>query len=123
MQQETLSQGLFRRGAATLCVLSLLSERENYGYELSNGMETLSGGRFTMPEGTLYPILYKMEDKGYINVRYEKIGRRMRRAYYSLTDEGVQYYHLLLKEYQNVQEGIRLILEHAEQADQAKTEE
>lgn len=120
MQQESLQQGLFRRGAAMLCALALLSEGESYGYELVKGLENVSGGRFLMPEGTLYPILYRMEDKGYVNVRYEQIGRRMRRAYYSLTDEGREYYHSLLEEYRNVQEGIQLILEHAEQVEQAK---
>lgn len=106
-----------------LCVLALLSEHESYGYELANGLETISGGRFLMPEGTLYPILYKMEDKGYINVRHERIGRRMRRAYYSLSEEGVEYYHSLLAEYRNVQEGIGQILKHAEEVEQARAEQ
>lgn len=115
-----MTQGLFRRGAAMLCVLALLREREHYGYELANKLGQLSEGRFTMAEGTLYPILYRMEDKGYVNVRYENIGRRMRRAYYSLTDEGAEYYESLLEEYRRVQTGIEMILTAGKQGEANK---
>lgn len=110
MQQESPQQALFRRGAAMLCVLALLSKKECYGYELCLRINDLSKGGFTMAEGTLYPILYRMEDKGYVNVRYAVVGRRMRRSYYSLTEAGREYYASLLEEYRNVQAGIENIL-------------
>ena len=50
MQQEAL-QSHFKRGVATLCILSLLSEREMYGYEIAQALETISGGRVILPEG------------------------------------------------------------------------
>ena len=53
MQQEAL-QSHFKRGVATLCILSLLSEREMYGYEIAQALETISGGRFILPDGQEY---------------------------------------------------------------------
>lgn len=110
MQQESPQQALFRRGAAMLCVLALLSKKECYGYELCLQINKLSDGGFTMAEGTLYPILYRMEDKGYVNVRYAVVGRRMRRSYYSLSEAGKEYYQALLEEYRSVQAGIENVL-------------
>lgn len=114
MQQETLQQGLFRRGAAMLCVMAVLSKGESYGYDIVKALDHVSQGRFQMPEGTLYPILYRLEDKGYVSIRYETSGKRMRRAYYSLTEEGQAYYRALAEEYRRVEEGIQLILAYSE---------
>lgn len=112
MPKEPLTQGLFRRGAATLCVLALLNQKEWYGYDLTQNVERISEGRFAMAEGTLYPILYRLESQGYVTSRYEFVGKRMRRAYYTITEEGQRYYQTLLDEYASVQEGIRLIVSY-----------
>lgn len=110
MQQEAL-QSHFKRGVATLCILSLLSEREMYGYEIAQALETISGGRFILPEGTLYPILYRLEDNGYLNTRRVLVGKRMTRVYYRLSERGQQYYATLLEDYKSIQIGVQLILE------------
>lgn len=112
MPKEPLTQGLFRRDAATLCVLALLNQKEWYGYDLTQNVERISEGRFSMTEGTLYPILYRLESQGYVASRYEFAGKRMRRAYYTITEEGQRCYRALLDEYDSVQEGIRLIVSY-----------
>lgn len=111
MQPEVL-QSYFKRGVATLCVLSLLREGEMYGYEIAQALGDISGGRFVLPEGTLYPILYRLEDNGYLDTKRVLVGKRMTRVYYLLTERGRQYGDTLLEDYQSIQTGVQLILEH-----------
>lgn len=111
MQPEVL-QSYFKRGVATLCILSLLNEGEMYGYEIAQALDNISGGRFVLPEGTLYPILYRLEDNGYLNTRRVLVGKRMTRVYYRLSEHGQQYYATLLEDYKSIQTGVQLILEN-----------
>ncbi len=62
MPKESLKNG-FKKGLATLAVLSLLKNRRMYGYELVQTMSRLSGGSFTMREIALYPVLHQLEDQ------------------------------------------------------------
>ena len=109
MQQEAL-QSHFKRGVATLCILSLLSEREMYGYEIAQALETISGGRFILPEGTLYPIPYRLEDDGYLDAKRIRVGKRMTRVYYRISENGQEYYAALLEDYNSIHTGVQLIL-------------
>lgn len=111
MQQETL-QSYFKRGVATLCILSLLNENEMYGYEIAQALDNISGGRFVLPEGTLYPILYRLEDNGYLDTNRVLVGKRMTRVYYRLSESGRQYYAALLEDYKSIYAGVQLILAH-----------
>ena len=105
MQQEAL-QSHFKRGVATLCILSLLSEREMYGYEIAQALETISGGRFIL----LYPILYRLEDDGYLDAKRIRVGKRMTRVYYRISENGQEYYAALLEDYNSIHTGVQLIL-------------
>ena len=109
MQQEAL-QSHFKRGVATLCILSLLSEREMYGYEIAQALETISGGGVILPEGTLYPILYRLEDDGYLDAKRIRVGKRMTRVYYRISENGQEYYAALLEDYNSIHTGVQLIL-------------
>lgn len=109
MQQEAL-QSHFKRGVATLCILSLLSEREMYGYEIAQALETISGGRFILSEGTLYPILYRLEDDGYLDAKRIRVGKRMTRVYYRISENGQEYYSAFLEDYNSIHTGVQLIL-------------
>ena len=105
------AQGHFRKDLSMLCILSLLEQNgEMYGYELVKAMDERSGGTFALPEGTIYPVLYRLEDQGYVRQRAVRVGRRMDRFYYSLTDDGVSFYHSLSQEYELVHQGIQRIL-------------
>lgn len=103
--------GHFRKDLSMLCILSLLEQNgEMYGYELVKAMDERSGGAFALPEGTIYPVLYRLEDQGYVQQRTVRVGRRMDRVYYSLTEEGVAFCHALHREYDLVHRGIRHIM-------------
>lgn len=99
-----------KRGAAELVLLSLLSRQDMYGYELAQTLRERSGGRFVLVETSMYPILYRLEDSGYISSHQEKVGKRRTRNYYHLEPAGYDYYRACLAEYLSAQAGIRGIL-------------
>jgi transcriptional regulator len=71
-----------------MLVLSLLEVRARHGYEISKMIERESGGELSFNVASLYPLLYRMEDKGLIEGRWvEKPGQR-RRRYYRITSAG-----------------------------------
>ena len=77
-----------KRGSAELLILSLLEARRRHGYELSKLIHTRSGGQLTFHIDSLYPLLYRLEERGWIKgVWVEKPGER-RRRFYSVTPEG-----------------------------------
>ena len=77
-----------KRGSTELLILSLLEERDRHGYELARLIDERSGGAISFRVASLYPTLYRMEDKGMIEGRWvEKSGQR-RRRYYRLTKAG-----------------------------------
>jgi len=77
-----------KRGSAELLILALLEERERHGYDLARLIGERSRGAINFHVASLYPSLYRMEDKGLIEGRWvEKAGQR-RRRYYRLTVPG-----------------------------------
>lgn len=78
-----------KKGVLEMLVLQLLSEEEKYGYQLICELSGQSGDMFLLKEGTLYPILYRMEDDGLVVSRWsEPKGKEVSRKYYSITAEG-----------------------------------
>lgn len=69
-------------------MLSILSYGESYGYEIVQRLHDLSEGRIQWSDGTLYPVLHKLETEGLVAARWRmsEVGRR--RKYYRLTDRG-----------------------------------
>jgi transcriptional regulator len=78
----------WKKGSAELLVLSLLEDQPRHGYDVSKLIETRSGGALRFHVTSLYPLLYRLESRGWIDSRWvEKHGQR-RRRYYTLTPEG-----------------------------------
>ena len=77
-----------KRGTVEMILLHLLQGRDMYGYELLQEMNERSKGKFTLKDGSMYPILYRMIDKGLITDEQVLVGRRRTRVYYHLTEEG-----------------------------------
>src|ERR1043165_4515826 len=87
MSNQSIERDL-KKGSAELLILSLLERQQRHGYELSKLIETRSKGAVRFRVASLYPLLYRLEDKGYIQGRWvEKPGQR-RRRYYRLTPAG-----------------------------------
>jgi PadR family transcriptional regulator len=77
-----------KKGSAQLLILSLLEAQPRHGYELGKLIEARSGGVLTFRVASLYPLLYRLEKRGWIQGRWvEKAGQR-RRRYYRLTAAG-----------------------------------
>ena len=77
-----------KKGSAELLILSLVEVRARHGYEISKLIEARSSGAIRFNVASLYPLLYRLEKRGWIQGRWvEKAGQR-RRRYYKLTREG-----------------------------------
>lgn len=74
-------------GGMNLLILHLLSERDMYGYEMVIELANRSSEVFQMKEGTLYPLLHRLEKEGSVSAYEEKKDGRVRR-YYHLTRKG-----------------------------------
>jgi transcriptional regulator len=77
-----------KKGSAELLILSLLEARARHGYEISKLIESRSGGVVRFNVASLYPLLYRLERRGWLQGKWvEKAGQR-RRRFYRLTPEG-----------------------------------
>ena len=77
-----------KKGSAELMVLALTEARARHGYEIAKLIETRSGGEVRFNVASLYPLLYRLEKRGWIRGTWiEKPGER-RRRFYRLTAEG-----------------------------------
>ena len=77
-----------KKGSAELLILALVEPRPRHGYEISKLIEQRSGGNLRFQVASLYPLLYRLEKRGWILGRWvEKAGQR-RRRYYRLTIQG-----------------------------------
>jgi PadR family transcriptional regulator len=77
-----------KKGSAELLILSLVEDRPRHGYEVGQLIELRSGGLLRFNVASLYPLLYRLEKRGWIKGRWvEKAGQR-RRRYYRLTATG-----------------------------------
>ena len=77
-----------KKGSAELLILSLVEHEARHGYELSKLIDARSKGAIRFHVASLYPLLYRLEKRGWIEGRWvEKAGQR-RRRYYRLTSEG-----------------------------------
>lgn len=78
-------------GTTDMVILSLLDEVDMYGYEIIQELEARSDGAFLFKEGTLYPILHRLESDKYLK-SYKKKGDRGRaRKYYKITELGKEF--------------------------------
>lgn len=77
-----------KKGSAELLILSLLEARPRHGYDLSKLIDSRSGGQLKFHIDSLYPLLYRLEEREWIKGQWvEKAGER-RRRFYKLTPEG-----------------------------------
>ena len=96
---KTLDREL-KRGTLEMILLRLLAGRPMYGYELIATLERQGGATFLLKEGTLYPVLYRLEDAGLIAARWETVDRGVPRKYYEVTPAGAGELRRLTEEWQ-----------------------
>lgn len=96
----------FKKGILELCVLSLLIEKDRYGYELFNDLSK----NISVSEGTIYPLLRRLNKDGYFSTYLKESSEGPPRKYYKITDEGKRAFELLSKEWTEFLDGVKNIL-------------
>ena len=69
-------------------ILSVLAQGENYGYEIIRQVRQLSAGKLDVGEGTLYPVLRKLEERGLVETEWRQAPNDRQRKYYRLKEQG-----------------------------------
>ena len=104
-----ISEGL-KRGTIEILLLTLLKNEDMYGYQLCQELEVRSKGFFVLQEGSLYPTLYRLMDRGYISDRKELVGKRRIRVYYHIEQKGQEYLNEIKEEYFSLNRGVLFVL-------------
>jgi PadR family transcriptional regulator PadR len=99
-----------RRGSLELIVLHLLEPGEAYGYEIVSKLTTETDGALGVTDGTLYPVLYRLERAGFVEVRWETQPRGVPRKYYRLTEAGRRELAELTREWTTFAEAMNRLL-------------
>jgi PadR family transcriptional regulator PadR len=103
-----------RRGSLELIVMHLLAPGEAYGYEIASKLATETGGAIEVTDGTLYPVLYRLEKAGSVTVRWETPERGVPRKYYRLTDSGREELARLTREWTTFADAMSKLLARRE---------
>ncbi len=89
MNSKYLKQ--MKKGVLDMLILKLLQKNEKYGYQLISELKEKSGESFVLKEGTLYPVLYRLEDDGLVESSWSgPRGKQMARKYYRITEKGLE---------------------------------
>ena len=99
----------FKRGTTEMLLLSLLTVREYYVYELSKALREISKGLFDLQGPSFYTTLYRLQDKGLVSCRTETVGRRTR-VYYRVLPKGGEYLKRIIALYRQTSEGVERVL-------------
>lgn len=96
----------FKKGVLELCVLSLLHRRDFYGYELVEHISEY----ISISEGTIYPLLRKFRNEGYVTNYLEESQEGPPRKYYKLTSKGKEVYEELDIEWESFIDAVNNII-------------
>jgi PadR family transcriptional regulator PadR len=77
-----------KKGSAELLILSLVEDQPRHGYDIGLLIEQRSNGNLKFSVGSLYPLLYRLEKRGWIQGRWVEKPNQRRRRYYKITAEG-----------------------------------
>ncbi len=111
MTQRNKNKSNFKKGSVEMLLLHLLKEEGDcYGYQLSQLINQRSNGVLIIPEGSMYPTLYKLIDNQYITDYKKTVGKRMTRVYYHLEPSGAQRLSELIEDYIEVASAIETIM-------------
>ncbi|GAA0688127.1 MULTISPECIES: PadR family transcriptional regulator [Clostridium] len=102
-----------KKGVLELCVLSLLSKKDYYGYELVNEISK----DIKISDGTIYPILRRLNQEGFFETYLQESQEGPPRKYYKLTNIGYQTKDQLINEWTAFVDGVNNIIEGDENND------
>ena len=115
-QQKDMGQSFeeqFKRSTSPMLTLLLLSEKPMYVYNLSQELSRRSNSAYKM--SFLYPVLYKLQQQGYVTEYSQEVTESHRtRNYYAITDNGRRYLKLLQAKYRELLFAVDTILNYDE---------
>jgi transcriptional regulator len=88
MSELDIDTRALQKTGAELIVLALLEERQRHGYELAKLIESRSEGKLEFHVASLYPMLYRLESKGWVEGRWVEKPNERRRRFYRITAHG-----------------------------------
>lgn len=97
------------KGTLEGCILGIISRKETYGYEISEQLGSYGFGKIT--EGTIYPILLRLEKNGMITATYRQSDMGPKRKYYSLTAEGMEEFRHFVSGYNELSNAVSCLLQ------------
>ena len=100
------------KGTLEGCILKIIASKETYGYEIAGKLEESGLGEFK--EGTLYPLLLRLEKKGLIRASFRPSALGPKRKYYHLTEQGQEYLEEFIKLWRCIQSSVNVILDGEE---------
>lgn len=106
--------GELLKGTLSLLILSLVSRRPMYGYEIAATVHEETNGAFTWREGSLYPNLHKLAADGLIDGRWEEKQTGRRRRYYRITPKGRAALKEKVRAWKVLARGVDRILEQSD---------
>ncbi|MBQ3543580.1 MAG: PadR family transcriptional regulator [Lachnospiraceae bacterium] len=104
----------FKRGKNNIemILLNILCDDDYYGYQLSQLVSEYSKNMISIPEGSLYPALYRLQENGFISAEKKLVGKRLERIYYHIEPAGKEYLETLITDYNHLNQAIHNILSH-----------
>ena len=102
-----------KKGSVQLCLLALLAKEQKYGFQVLKELRDLSGGFFDLKEGTLYPALRRLEERGFVESHWVEPETGIPRKYYRITDRGRRALNEAIEVWNRMAAGTRRVLEAA----------
>lgn len=100
-----------KKGSLQLCLLALLKKEKKYGFQIIKELRELSNGYFDLKEGTLYPALHRLEQKGYLKSEWVMEEGNVPRKYYKLTKDGTDALRKIKEDWQKMVKSCENVLE------------
>jgi PadR family transcriptional regulator PadR len=97
-----------RKGAIEYCVLALLEDHDQYGFELTRNLSSTDG--LVVSEGTIYPLLTRLRDGGLVETFWEESPQGPPRRYYRLTDDGRMALEVFKGQWSRFRDGVDMLM-------------
>ncbi len=102
------------KGTLDMLILKVVATGPLHGYAISQRIQQISRDFFQVPEGSLYPALHRLEDRGWLQAKWQETETGRDAKFYSLTRVGRKQLNTEVQNWQRLSEAVALILETAE---------